>query len=298
MRLSYLILLILMNFLWAASLSIYKALGPWLQPGGIVTLRFGLAGLALAALWPWLPGNPPRGWDFVKTIIIGLTVFMLGHRLQVLGAKLGTAGNSSILMAVEPLVTSVAAAIFLHEHIGPRRWVGFSLGMFGVILLNGFVTGAVQWSGLFASAIFISSFACETVYSILGKLLMERAGILKILTLSLLFGTAGNLLLDGPQTIHAALIMPFNSWLLVLYLAIVCTAIGYSFWFVVIRETDVNVVALTIFAQPVAGVAIAGLWLHEPLHWGQLWGSITIVIGLAIGLSRQIKDQPVPGDSH
>jgi drug/metabolite transporter (DMT)-like permease len=74
-----------------------------------------------------------------------------------------------------------------------------------------------------------------------------------------------------------------------LYLATVCTAIGYTLWFVVIRETDVNITALTIFVQPLAGVAIAAVWLHEPLHWGQLWGGLAIIAGLVWGLSRQVK---------
>src|SRR5690349_21714405 len=119
MKPSYLFLLIVMNFFWAGSLSIYKALAGYLDPGAIVTLRFGLAALILAVLWPWLPGKAPRGWDLLKTLLMGLVVFMLGHRIQVYGNKLSTAGNSSVLMAVEPLVTSVAAAIFLREHIGP-----------------------------------------------------------------------------------------------------------------------------------------------------------------------------------
>jgi hypothetical protein len=35
-------------------------------------------------------------------------------------------------------------------------------------------------------------------------------------------------------------------------------------------------------------VALAKLWLGETLHWGQLWGSVAIVVGLVIGLSRQV----------
>ena len=58
----------------------------------------------------------------------------------------------------------------------------------------------------------------------------------------------------------------------------------------------VNVAALTIFAQSVFGVAIAALWLGEKLHWGQLLGSLTIVAGLALGLSRQIKG-PAPREA-
>src|SRR5260221_9142667 len=141
MRTSYLIVLIFMNFLWAASLSISKALADYLEPGGIVPLRFGLAALALAALWPWLPGRAPRGRDLLKTLLMGLVVFTLGHRLQVYGNKLGTAGNSSVLMAVEPLLTSVAAAIFLREHIGPPPLGGFLLGSFWVGMLNGSFRG-------------------------------------------------------------------------------------------------------------------------------------------------------------
>jgi drug/metabolite transporter (DMT)-like permease len=294
MKLSYLIILIVMNFFWAASLSIYKALGDELAPGTIVTLRFGLAAIMLMVLWPWLPGKAPRGIDLLKTVVMGLIVFTLGHRVQVYGTKIGSAGNASVLMAVEPILTSVAAAIFLREHIGPRRWFGFALGMLGVALLNGFLRGDFQWTGLRASLIFVSSFLCEAVYSIMGKPLIERSGMIKILALALVFGTTANLLLDGPATLVAVRNMPLRSWWMILYLSTICTAVGYAIWFVVIKETDVNVVALTIFAQPVAGVLIAWLWLRESLHWGQLWGSLAIVAGLVIGLSRQVV---TPGEA-
>jgi drug/metabolite transporter (DMT)-like permease len=289
MRPSYLILLVVLNCFWAGTLSIYKALAGRLEVGGIVTLRFGVAALLLAACWPWLPGKAPRGLDLLKTAVMGVIVFVVGHRVQVFGNKLGTAGNSSVLMGAEPLVTSVAAALFLGEHIGPRRWVGFGLGMLGVALLNGLLLGDFHWAGLAASLVFISSFICETVYSIMGKPLIECAGMMKVLTLALIAGTAGNLLIDGPQTLRAAAALPWQSWALVLYLATICTAIGYAAWFLVIRETDVNVAALTIFTQPLAGVAIAALWLREPLHWGQFWGGVAIVAGLIIGLSRQVR---------
>lgn len=297
MRTSYLIILIVLNFFWAGSLSIYKELAHYLAPGGIVTLRFAMAGLILLILWPWLPGSSPRGWVLAKTALMGLVVFTLGHRLQVLGVKMGTAGDSSVLMAAEPILTSVAAALFLREHIGPRRWAGFGLGVLGVALLNGFLRGGVAWGGVTASLVFMSSFLCETFYSIMGKRLIEQAGMLKILAVSLVFGTLGNLMIDGPQTLVDARAMPPHLWWLVLYLASICTALGYAVWLVVLKETDVNVTALTIFAQPVAGVLIAGLWLHEPLHWGQLWGSLAIVAGLILGLSRQVHPSRAPHGS-
>lgn len=292
MRPAYLIILLALNCFWAASLSAYKVIEPHLDPGGIVTLRFGLAGLPLLLLWPWLPGAAPRGRDLARTCALGLIVFVFGHRMQVLGNRLSTASNSSVLMAVEPLVASVAAAIFLREHIGPRRMAGFAFGMLGVILLNGVWRPEFRWVSLGASAIFMTSFVCETAYSIVGKGIIQRASMTKMLALSLVVGSSVNLLIDGSATIAAAVRMPAQVWWLVVLLALVCTTFGYTFWFLVIREGEVNVAALTIFAQPVFGVVIAKLWVGETLHWGQLWGSAAIVLGLVIGLSRQVKTRP------
>lgn len=296
MKLSHLIILLVMNFCWAAVYSANMILGRDLTTGGIVTIRFGLAGLCLLVAWPWLPGSAPRGRDLVKSCVMGFILLVLGQRLQVYGNELGTAGNSAVLMAVEPLITSLAAALFLREHIGPRRLAGFGLGMCGVVLLNGVWRKDFQWTGLVPSLIFISSFVCEAAYSVMGKPIVARASVMKMLAISLLFGTAANLLIDGPATLKAAQTLPAQAWFLLLALAVVCTAIGYSVWFIVIRECPVNVAALTIFVQSVFGVAIAALWLGEKLHWGQLLGSITIVAGLVLGLSRQIQ-RPAHGGS-
>ena len=204
----YLIILLVMNFFWAAVYSAYKVIGQSLPTGGMVTLRFGLAGLCLLFAWPWLPGRAPRGRDLGITCLMGLILFVVGQRLQVYGNQLGTAGNSAILMAFEPLVTSVGAAIFLHEHIGPRRWVGFGLGLFGVGLLHGVWRTDFRWAGLAASLIFVSSFICEAAYSVMGKPVVGRASIMKMLAISLLVGSAVNLLIDGPETVAAARNLP------------------------------------------------------------------------------------------
>jgi len=286
-----------MNLSWAAVYSAYKVMGQDLSTGGIVTLRFGLAAICMLLAWPWYPGVAPRGRDLANTCLMGLLVFVLGQRLQVYGNQLGTAGNSAVLMGVEPLITSVAAALFLREHIGPRRLAGFALGMCGVVLLNGVWRKDFQWAGLAPSLIFISSFVSEAACSVMGKPIVVRASAMKMLAVSLLAGTAANLLIDGPATLTAAKTLPLQAWCLLLGLAVVCTAIGYSVWFLVIRECPVNVAALTIFAQSVFGVIIAALWLGEKVHWGQLLGSITIVTGLVLGLSRQIK-RPAHGSDH
>jgi drug/metabolite transporter (DMT)-like permease len=290
MKAAHLILLLTMNFFWAAIYASYKVIGPDLATGGIVTLRFGLAGLFLLAAWPWFPGAAPKGRDLVATCAMGLVVYVAGQRLQVYGNQIGTAGNSAVLMSLEPVITSVVAAIVLREHLGPRRVAGFVLGILGVGLLHGVWRKDFAWAGLTASLIFVSSFVCEAVYSVVGKPIVGRASVMKMLTISLLVGTAANLLIDGSATVAAARTLPPRAWALLIIMALVCTAIGYSLWFIVIRDCPVNVAALTIFAQSIFGVGIAAVWLGERLHWEQLFGGLAILAGLVLGLSRQIRE--------
>jgi drug/metabolite transporter (DMT)-like permease len=287
MKPAHLILLLVMNFCWAAVYSAYKLIA--LPAGAIVTFRFGLAAVCLLLAWPWLPGAAPRGRDLARTCLMGLMLYVLGQRLQVYGNELGSAGNSAVLMALEPLTTSIAAALFLREYIGPRRLAGFALGIVGVALLNGVWRRDFQWTGLTASLLFVSSFICEGIYSVMGKPIVLRSSVIKMLAISLAVGTAANLLIDGPASFSAAKHLSLNGWILLAGLAVICTAIGYTVWFIVIRECPVNVAALTIFAQSVFGVALAALWVGEKLHWGHLLGSATIILGLVLGLSRQLR---------
>jgi drug/metabolite transporter (DMT)-like permease len=278
----HLILLIVMNCLWGTTYSMFKALAPSLNPGGVATLRFGLAAAALALCWPLLPGRAPRGWDLARTMAMGIVVFVWAPRLQVAGVQMGQASDASVLMAMEPLITSVGAAIFLREMMAARRWFGLLLGLLGTLVMAEIWRPGFHWPDLLANALIVLSFFCESAYSLMGKPMLERAGIFKVLAIALISATAVNLLADRGAT----LTLPPKAWLVLAYLALICTLAGYSLWFAVIKEAEVNVVALTVFVQPLAGVAVARFWLRETLHWGQLWGSLLIVAGLIVGLPR------------
>jgi drug/metabolite transporter (DMT)-like permease len=78
--------------------------------------------------------------------------------------------------------------------------------------------------------------------------------------------------------------MPIEGWLSLVYLGVICSVAGYALWYFAIQRAPVNLVSLTVFVQPVAGLLLARIWLGETLHWGQFWGSAVIVAGLIIGL--------------
>jgi drug/metabolite transporter (DMT)-like permease len=262
-----------------------------LGPLEFVFLRYAFALVGMLILWPWLPGKLPRGLDFWRTCLMGVTVFSLGHLCQVGGIQQSQASDASILLALDPLVSILAAALFLGETIPGRRWLGFALAVAGVALMS-LGKGDARLPGLLANLLIVLSFVTEAVWSVMGKPLIGRWGIPKVTTLALAAGTAANVLLlwlvpSGRPLGYTQL--PGGGWFALAFLGLVLTAFGYNAWFVVIREAPVSVASMTIYLQPVVGTLVAFGATGEQPHAGHLWGSLAIVAGLVVGIRRPKK---------
>lgn len=292
----WLIALLLMNVLWAAAYSLFQLLQEVLDAGTLATTRFGLAALVILAVWPWLPGRAPRGGDRWRTVVMGVIVFCIAPRLQVAGVQQGNAGDAAILMAFDPVIVSVAAALFLREHVPGRTWAGCALGLGGVAVLTEFWQPAFRWSGLAANALVLASFACESTYTIVGKPLLARTHPIKLLAVAIVAGTVVNLLIDGGAVARTIPALNPMHWLALGYLVILLTVVGYILWYYAVREMPVNLVALTVFMQPPAGVLFDLLLTGTEPRWSQLGGTACIALGLLVSLRRQTAANPrVPG---
>jgi O-acetylserine/cysteine efflux transporter len=286
MRTGWLFILIGFNVFWAGTYSAFKDLKQWLNPGQVVSLRYGLAAVLLLLCWRWLPGKTPRGRDLLRTCLMGLLVFVVAPRMQVIATQAGQAGDMSVLVALEPLAITLSAALFLGERIPANRWIGFFCGMLGVAFLSNIWQPGFRLAGLGANLLFIGSFFCGAAFSVMGKALNQRSGFLKVITLSLTAGVMINLALDGPSTLAVARHLPLRAWLEITYLATICTALGFGVWFAAMRVLPVNALAMTIFVQPFAGTLIAVGLLGETPQLGQLWGGLAIAAGLVLGLRQ------------
>ncbi len=259
-----------------------------LSPLEFVFLRYAFAGAGVLALWPWLPGEMPRGRDFWRTVALGIAVFTLGHYLQVAGMQRSKASDASILLALDPLVSTLGAAWFLHEHVPGRRWLGFGLAIAGVAWMSWWGRD-LPLPGLVANLMVVLSFVTEAVWSVTGKPLILRWGIPKMTGLALLAGTVANgtlLLPDLAAHGTAFRALAWEGWASLAVLGLVLTAFGYSAWFIVIREAPVSVAAMTIYLQPIVGTLVAVLFTGDRLHAGHLAGSVLIGAGLVLGLGR------------
>lgn len=288
MKTSHLLLLLLLNCGWAAVPTVATRLEDQLDTREFVALRYAFALVPLLLLWPLLPGRLPRGRDLLRTLVMGAVVFTLGPFLQIGGIQRSLASDASILLALDPLVSTLGAALFLHERIPGRRWLGFALAVAGVALMSLWHRDA-PLPGLAANLLILLSFTTEAAWSVMGKPLIHRWGILKVTTLALAAGSTLNLLLlvpRAPDHLARFAALPPGSWAALAILGMVLTSLGYSIWYLVIREAPVSVASMTIYLQPILGTIMACTLAGESLLAGHAWGALLILAGLTLGLWR------------
>ena len=107
----------------------------------------------------------------------------------------------------------------------------------------------------------------------------------------LIAGTGVNIGIDlvtHARTFTVLPLLPITAWLLLLYLALVCTVLGYGLWYLVIRQTDT--VPVILAACAVFGFSVGNLITLPPLiiHREFSAASFVVVMGLSTAISGTV----------
>ena len=279
-------MLLLLSFLWGGSFFFISVAVSELPPFTLVTMRVGLAAVTL-----WLvllvSGYPipksPEVWR--AFVMMGLLGNALPFSLIAWGQTHIGAGLASIINATTPIFTILIAGAFLSdEHITPRKMLGVTAGLAGVIVLIGpsalleLGTNTMAQLAVIGAAV---SYSCATVFG-------RRFKAMGISPLDTAVGqvTASTIILlpvvwfiDKPlQLANPSL----QVWLAVLALAIFSTAFAYILFFRILSSSGATNVVLVTFLAPVTASLLGWLMLDEQLQAKHFIGMGCIGLGLAI----------------
>ncbi len=126
-------------FLWATGFIGAKFGLPYAEPFSFLAIRFAvvavlMAGFSLVVSAPW-----PRDLNALGHIALaGLLVhgMYLGGIFAAIGLGL-SAGVSSLVAGLQPVLTAMVAGPLLGEAVNRRQWLGIVLGFAGVVLVLG-----------------------------------------------------------------------------------------------------------------------------------------------------------------
>ena len=271
------------NLLWSVSTIASKGALDVFGPLTLTTLRFAPAGLILLALVRSQGKLPTvRRADWPGLWLLALLGIVLTYGLYYTGVARTTASEAVLLTACEPILIALFARIFLREHLSRQQWTGLCVGLAGIWLIVG-------RGGNVGNVIALAALCIETTTSVIAKRLTSLYPGLFVVAIEMLLGSL--LLLPGVgwELIHH---QPVLSWAIlgyVLYLSLICSALGYGVWFRLMERYPVSALGAFILIQPLFGPLAGWMFRHETLTARAVVGAALVILGVALNALRRSK---------
>ena len=271
-----------------------KWAGDEMPVGVVVFLRYG--GASLGFLVGNLFTGRPR-WhrsDLGLFGLLGALTFALAPTLQIASLRYTQAIDVSILIALEPMLTALVAALLLKEHVSRRTALALLVGTAGMFLLSGVGLpsgGGLAAGRLLGNLMFLASLLFEVAVTVSGRCLAYRYRPSDAVQAMMLAGclTAG-LVYAGPIAAMDFAAPSLRAWGSIVYLVVGPSIFSYTLWYRILREVPANRVALSLFFQPVIGTLLGYFLLDETIGVGTLLGGALVCGGLAWSQIRDGRD--------
>ncbi|MCP3443949.1 DMT family transporter [Bradyrhizobium sp. CCGUVB14] len=283
-------LLAVLSILWGGSFFFNGAALRELPPLTLVLLRVALGAAMLLPLLRLQGINFPkgvRGWK--PFFAIGLLNNVIPFSLIVIGQTFIPSGLASILNATTPLFTVLVMAAAGEEALQARRVAGVALGLAGVVILRGWgiETRTAQGLGILLCLGGALSYGFA---ALAARRLLKDSPPLGTATFQLMASTVMMAVVAGAAEQPWRLPIPgVLTWLAVLGLAALSTALAYIVFFQIIRRSGASNVMLVTLLIPVTAILLGWLVLGEPISAREIAGAIVIASALIVIDGRALR---------
>jgi len=276
-------LLGLLSILWGGSFVFNGLILRELPPLTVVFLRVAVAALILLPLLRVYRIRFPNGVSgWAPFVAIALFNNVLPFSLIVTGQTHIASGLASILNAMTPLFTVMVMAAAGEEKLSVRRIAGVVAGLVGVAILRGEAVGFNSGQGI-GILLCLAATVSYAVSALLARRLLAKSPPLGTATFQLLASTAMMAVIAASVEQPWTLPMPgMATWLAVIGLAALSTALAYIVFFQIVRRSGATNVMLVTLLLPVTAILLGYLVLGESLSARDLAGAAVIGSGLLL----------------
>jgi drug/metabolite transporter (DMT)-like permease len=220
-------------------------------------------------------------------LLSGFCGFIGFPMLFTFGVHLTSANHASMVLAALPIFTGAIAMTW--ERRRPSRiWIiGSVIALVGEAVLIGGRAGAGTGTASVAgdALVLISNLFASLGYVAGGRL--QQAGYPS--TGTTFWGAAAMALVLAPMvpilwTRGEFAVASVPAWSAIAYLAIVVTILGYVLWYWALGKGGIARVGLIQFLQPVSGVILAAVFLHEQISFSFLVASALVLFGVWLAI--------------
>ena len=257
--------LLLANNITPTEIFVYRSLVAYL--GLLVFSRFKVK------LWGWR--------DELLAVLCGLTGGAMYFVFQNIALDLTLLSDVVIVVAINPLLTTILAAIFLkEEHFSWKILLGSVLAFAGVAVVT-FQNGFVWGDGLLGNILAILAAMAWSVYSVMLKRVQGRHSTLDITRKVMIYGLlcALPVMFFEPLSPLSILLRP-DVLLNMLFLALVCSMAAFFIWNLIIKKIGAISASNYLYLEPVVSIVIGVIMLGEPVGLVAVVGCGLVLMGV------------------
>ena len=255
-------------------------------------IRFGIAA-AVIFLWARFTGrNVVLKKGQIHQVLIFSALFTLQLSLFYLGLSKSNASRGALLSNLLPFFILFLAHFFIPgDRITRRKFIGILLGFSGVVFM--FLDEKGVQAGLrtgdFIILVAVTVWACSTVYL---KRIISTFPPFQVVLYSTMFSVPlfflGALLWDN------AMVFQLNAPVIgaLLYQSLITASFGFVAWNTLLKKYGAVALHAFVFIMPIAGVALGGLVLGEPITVKILLALVFIVVGIFVVHWQPKKEAP------
>lgn len=253
------------------------------SPEHVAVLRFLIAAVVLLGLALVTRMPVPSRRDLPRIAAMGFSGFAFYNIVLNLGQRTVSAGASSLIVNISPVLVALLAGYFFHERLTRWAWIGFGICFSGVTLIAISTGQGLRFSpGVFPLLLAACGLA---VYSVGQKTLLRRYSPLQFITYAII-SAALMLLIFLPGLPEAVASASTEATLSVVYLGVVTSVIGYGSWSYVLSRMPASRAGSFLYFNPAVATLVAWVWLGETPAPLMLVGGALVLAGVIVVNTR------------
>ena len=283
-------LMVIAALVWSGAFIAGKFAVPYVPAFTLTFLRFLIASIVLYPVMKLYNRSHPEDnfrltKKYIPLFLFNGIVGMAGyHVLFFTALKYTTAINSSIIGAMNPIVTTIIAAIFIRQKTPPMQIAGILLSFIGVVLTitggNFSILASFDFNrgDMFMAAAVI----CWASYAVMSRVKGADVPPLALTFYSFVFCTIALVpfvIWEHPWALEK---IPASAILSIVFMAVFSSVIGYMLQQIAIKKIGASKSSIFVNLVPVFSIILSVTILGEELMPVKIFTSLLIIAGVCI----------------
>jgi drug/metabolite transporter, DME family len=197
--------------------------------------------------------------------------------------RVGVAIATLVTLCTAPILVALLSVVFLKERLEPKVIAALVIAVVGTFLLVGFqsASGSQVVSGV------LLALGSATGYALVALTSRRLSTYHPLQPVAFGFTVGAVVLLPFALADGLATSLDVSSWLRLLYLGLIPTALAYTLFTLGMRTTKATVATIVTLLEPLTAVILAFVLFREQLNATAIVGGVLLIVAIILLAKKQ-----------